>query len=739
MILGPRRRDEEGMGAARAIGSMALLSLFAGVLVAGLAIPVAAFVGVTSNSMARGFDELPLELRETPIPQRSKVLASDGSLITYFYSQNRQDVPLSKISPLMQQAVVSIEDARFFEHGALDFKGTVRALVNNATAGQTQGGSSLTQQLVKNILIQQAATPEERRAATEVTPARKIRELKYAMSYEEKHSKQQILENYLNISYFGDGAYGVSAAAKHYFSVDAADLNVTQAATLAGLVKNPVEYDPVTYPENALRRRNIVLSAMEAQGLISRATAAKAVTQPLGLKITRFANGCVSTKAPFFCDYVQRYLLQDKSLGKDRDERLHTLETGGLTIKTTLEPKFQRAADKAVHGRVAPTDNAIGAQALVVPGSGAVRALSQSRPMGNDKKAGQTYINYTVPKSLGGANGFQAGSTFKAFTAAAALNKGYPTRTFFNSPQSMNISGFSQCDGQGAGSWQLSNSTGAGAFTMTNGLQKSVNTYFAQLERLVGLCATTKMAAKMGIPVPDIDDTYPSFTLGTIDVSPLDMSAAYATFPARGKYCKPMPITLITDNAGETVKDYKPDCTRVMSEAAADSVNQILRGVQSPGGFGAALALDKPSAAKTGTTQSNRAVWYMGYTPKLVTSSMIAGANKEGHWKTLAGQSLNGEYISFSAVGGSSLAGPMWADTMRAIMDDLPYANFSTPGSLGAAPSDTPLAPKKEPKKKKGGGGDDRPGRGGGGGGGGNGGGGGGNGGGGAGPAGGGG
>ncbi|TNC33955.1 transglycosylase domain-containing protein [Mumia zhuanghuii] len=716
-------RDDEGMGTARAIGSMAMLSLFAGVLVAGLAIPVAAFVGVTSNSVARGFDELPLELRETPIPQRSKVLAADGSLITYFYSQNRQDVPLAKIAPVMQQAVVSIEDARFYEHGALDFKGTVRALVNNATDGQTQGGSSLTQQLVKNILIQQAATPEERKAATEVTPARKIRELKYAMSYEEKHSKQQILENYLNISYFGDGAYGIGAAARHYFSVNASDLNLTQAATLAGLVKNPVEYDPVTYPENALRRRNIVLSTMQAQGLITTDVARTAMGQPLGLKITTFSNGCVSTKAPFFCDYVRRYLLQDKSLGKNEDERLHRIETGGLTIKTTLEPKFQRAADNSVEKRVSPTDNAIGAQALVVPGSGAVRALAQSRPMGNNKKAGQTYINYTVPKSLGGANGFQAGSTFKVFTAAAALEKGYPTSTYFNSPQAMNISGFSQCDDDGAGSWQVSNSTGAGGFDMTRGLRQSVNTYFAQLERLVGLCATTKMAVKMGMPVADVDDTYPSFTLGTLDVSPLDMAAAYATFPARGEYCKPMPITAITGPDGEVVKDYKPKCEKVLSQAAADSMNQILRGVQASGGFGSALQLNKPSAAKTGTTQKSRAVWYMGYTPKLVTSSMIAGANRDGHWKSLIGTSLNGTTMSFNSVGGAALAGPMWADTMRAIQDDLPYANFNSPGSLGAAPSDTPRAPKKEPKKGKkgddGGGGNDRPGRGNGGGGGG--------------------
>ncbi|PJJ57403.1 membrane peptidoglycan carboxypeptidase [Mumia flava] len=680
------------------------LSLFAGVLVAGLAIPVAAFVGVTSNSMARGFEELPLELRETPIPQRSKVLASDGTLLAYFYSQNRQDVPLSKISPTMRQAIVSIEDSRFYEHGALDFKGTVRALVNNATEGNTQGGSSLTQQLVKNILIQQADNPEELKAATEVTPARKIRELKYAMSYEEKHSKDQILQNYLNISYFGDGAYGISAAAKHYFSVSAANLDLVQSATLAGLVKNPVEYDPVTYPENALRRRNVVLAAMQSQGLITRQVAEKAMSRPLGLKITNFSNGCVSSKAPFFCDYVQRYLLRDESLGKTVDERQYRLEAGGLTIKTTIDLKFQKAADKAVSNRVAPTDSAIGAQALVEPGTGEVRALAQSRPMGNKRKQGETYINYTVPKELGGANGFQAGSTFKAFTAAAALKKGYPASTYFNSPQEMTLSGFNQCDGQSAGSWNVSNSTGAGGFPMSTALPQSVNTYFAQLERLTGLCATTRMAIKLGLPVADKDDTYPSFTLGVIDVSPLDMAAAYAAFPARGKYCEPRPVTEILDKRGDTLKKYDNACDRVMSKAVADTVNQILTKVQSAGGFGASLALDKPSAAKTGTTQDNKAVWYMGYTPSLVNASMIAGANKSGHWKTLAGQSLNGEYLSFSAIGGSSLAGPMWYDTMSRIMDDLPYKSFRSPGSLGAAPSDTPYAPEPEPERPRGGG-----------------------------------
>ncbi|MGH3449060.1 MAG: transglycosylase domain-containing protein, partial [Nocardioidaceae bacterium] len=509
-------------------------------------------------------------------------------------------------------------------------------------------------------------------------------------------------QNYLNIAYFGDGAYGISAAAKHYFSVKAADLTLTQAATLAGLVKNPVQYDPVSYPENALSRRNTVLATMEKQGEITTKEADEALAAPLGLKVTEFSNGCVSSKAPFFCDYVRRYLVQSKALGDTEDERQHKLETGGLTIHTTLDPRMQKATDKAVQHRVAPKDQAIGAQAIVQPGTGKVRALSQSRPMGNDKKKGDTYINYTVPKDLGGSNGFQAGSTFKVFTTAAALEEGYPTSTYFYSPEVTTLTGYHSCSGSTFAPWTVHNSTTNGGKTMVTGLQQSVNTYYAQLERLVGLCPTTKMAKSMGLEFPESSQV-PAFTLGVIDVSPLEMAAAYATFPGRGEYCKPRPVTSIDDSDGKTVAHFKASCKRVIDKATADTVNEILQGVQSPTGFGAALQLNQQSAAKTGTTSDNKAVWYMGYTPNLVTASMIAGANQYGQPMSLAGQTLNGTYFSFHAIGGSSLAGPMWYDAMSRIQGFLPNESFHSPGSLGSAPTDTPQMPAPEPTQSYGG------------------------------------
>ena len=253
------------------IGTMIVLAVAAGVLSAAVVIPGTAFFAATANDVTRDVVDLPLELDDAPNPQTTRLYASDGSLLAYFYEENRQDVPLDSIAKTMQEAIVSIEDNRFYEHGALDLKGTLRALVNNASDGQTQGGSTITQQLVKLSLVQQATTREQIKAATEKSTARKVRELKLAIKYEEEHSKNDILERYLNIAYFGDSAYGINAAAYHYFSVPPEKLSVKQAATLAGLVKNPEQFNPRIYPERALQRRNTVIQVMATQGKISQA------------------------------------------------------------------------------------------------------------------------------------------------------------------------------------------------------------------------------------------------------------------------------------------------------------------------------------------------------------------------------------------------------------------------------------------------------------------------------------
>jgi len=673
-------------------------------MVAALLIPATTFVAVTASNVSQEFVDLPLALRQTPNPQTTRLLASNGDLLAYFYRENRQDVPLKHIAPNMQTALLSIEDNRFYEHGALDLKGTLRALINNASDGQTQGGSSITQQLVKLTLVQQAETREQIRAATEKSTARKVRELKYAISYEKTHTKKEILERYLNIAYFGDGAYGISAAANHYFSVSPDKLSVLQAATIAGLVKNPVEFDPNIYPERALQRRNTVVASMARLGKIPQGKAEELMAQPLGLKITDFPNGCVASVAAFSCDYIRRVLLTEKDLGATIQERQQKLESGGLTIKSNIDMRMQKAVNKAVESHVKAKDKAIGAMALVEPGTGKVRGVAQSRPMGRDGNKGESFINFTVPPRYGDSGGFQAGSTFKLFTAAAALKKGISPAKVYQSPRNMVVpSGtYRDCGGHATGTWTVANSTSSGSMNMYTGMRLSVNTYFAQLERDAGLCNTVKAAERMGIKVPfdpakGITDQVGPFTLGVTSVSPLDMAAAYATPASGGMYCKPMPIDSILDANGKEIKKYDSECKRVMNEDDAATINDILRGVQAPGGFGGArgLGLKIQSAAKTGTTQKNRSVWYSGYTPELAAAAMIAGADNEGIPIPLAGNSVNGRVVGFSEAAGSALAGPMWKAAMGVIQDYLSPSTFDPP------PTAAPSGPSQPTEKKE--------------------------------------
>ena len=271
----PRRRPHLTFGTVVShLGVIVAVSAVLGVLVAGLVIPFVGAVGYGAQATDRSMQNLPAELKAAPLAQRTRVLSRDGQLIATFYDENRVNVPLSRVSPIMREAIIAIEDYRFYEHGALDLKGTLRAFVSNQTSGGgTQGGSSITQQMAKMTQLTQARTEEERKAATENTYQRKIQELRHAIAFEQNYSKDWILERYLNLAYFGDGAYGIQAAARHYFSVNASQLNTLQAATLAGLVKNPVGFDPTTYRDRALARRNVVLNRMAELNVLEPAVA----------------------------------------------------------------------------------------------------------------------------------------------------------------------------------------------------------------------------------------------------------------------------------------------------------------------------------------------------------------------------------------------------------------------------------------------------------------------------------
>jgi membrane peptidoglycan carboxypeptidase len=663
---------------------MAVVAAVMGVVVAGLAIPFAGVLGIGAKSLSRTVDNLPARLEADPLAQQTTIVDGSGNTIATLYDQNRINVPLSQISRKMTKAIVAIEDYRFYQHGALDLKGTLRALVTNQSSGGTvQGGSSITQQMVKMTLLNQAKTKKERKAATADTYARKLTELRYAIAFEQHYSKDWILERYLNIAYYGDGAYGVQAAARHYFGTNAKDLTLLQGATLAGLVKNPSGYDPITNPDRGIQRRNVVLDRMAQLHVISQHQADKNKKQPLGLHPVETPNGCVNSSAPFFCDYVVNYLEHDPALGKTPDARKKLLYTGGLTIHTTISLRDQRAADESVSKHVYPTNQAIGALAMVQPGTGDVKALSQSRPMGRDAKNGQTFLNYVVPQKYGDSAGFQPGSTFKAFVLAAAIKEGIPLSEKIDSPMAVNIpmNQYRVCGGghfASTDTWPVHSSTISGTMDAYTGTPESVNTFFAKLELQTGLCTPYHLAKKMGIPLNDpATQMVPSFTLGVASVSPLELADAYATFAARGLHCDPRPVVSIDDSNGHQLKTYPTQCQQVLAAPVADAVNDVLRRVMTPTGFGANLILNQESAGKTGTNDNNMSVWFMGYTPNLATASMIAGANSQGHWITLNGQTIGGIYTDVAH--GSTTAGPMWYDAMSKIQNWLPDATFTPP------------------------------------------------------------
>lgn len=661
---------------------MLTVAVVIGVLVGLLVAPV---VGLTATFLADFTRHFPAPLDVKPLPQRSEVLDRNGATVATFYKRNRVVVTLDEIDPLLIDAVLAIEDSRFFQHGPIDPQGTLRALVTNVLRQeQAQGGSSITQQLVKMTLVEQAGSRRERVAAVAPTYQRKVIELRHAAWLEQTRSKEWILERYLNIAYFGEGAYGVEVAAQHYFSRSAADLSLRQAALLAGLVSRPEGQDPVEQPDRAKERRNVVLARMAEVGVISAERAARAEESGLGLRVDPTPNGCVRSAAPFFCDYLQAYLVRQPALGDSEAARERLLHTGGLTVRTTLDVRLQRAAERAARAHVRPRDQAIGGLAMLEPGTGDVLALAQSRPMGRDRKDGETFLNYVVPTEYGDANGFQAGSTFKVFVLAAAIERGIRPDTKIKAPPriSLPVSSFRTCQGYPRSTqvWSPRNSTGSGTFDLYSGTQESVNTFYAQLEQRTGLCRPYRLARAMGIPLTDpASQQVPSFTLGVVDVSPLDMAEAYATFAARGRHCAARPVTEVVDATGGVVDAYPTECRQVVAPDVADVVNDVLRGVQEEGGFGhdAGLALAQPSAAKTGTTDQNRSVWFIGYTPNLAAAAMLAGADDHGRWLTLNRQVIGGEYVAEAF--GSTHAGPIWGDAMQAVERWLPDATFTPP------------------------------------------------------------
>ena len=401
----------------RTLLTLALSVVLAGALLAGLLLPWVGGPALVAQQSSSLLGDPPLELTDDPPPGNTTMLSANGEVITSFYEENRDPVPSDQIAQVMKDAMVAIEDARFYEHAGLDVQGTVRAVLTNLAAGGVQeGGSTLTQQLVKQTLLQTATTEEERTAATEQTLGRKLREARLALALEETYSKDELLTRYLDIVYFGENAYGVQPAARAFFGVDAAALTLTQAALLAGLVQSPTDDNPFVDPESATIRRNQVLGRMAAQGYITPAERDAAIAAPLGLAPAPAPRrGCVEASVgPYVCDFVQKYLIQTLGLTQEQ------LENDGLTIQTTLDPELQRSGDSAVLNTLPLEDSRAATFSAVEPGTGHLLALSVNRIFGYDRNdPRQESYNLNVAPSRG------AGSTYKVFVAAAALARGF--------------------------------------------------------------------------------------------------------------------------------------------------------------------------------------------------------------------------------------------------------------------------------------------------------------------------
>jgi len=677
--LGRVQRGETFFTRTGVVGLLVVFAAVAGVLAAAMVVPLVAATGVLVRNEANKFTTLSLSAQG--LPQRSEILDRDGNLLAYvygvdmpyytsttsarviqYYGWDRQPVTYGQIDQNMLNAIVAIEDSRYWVHGAIDLRGTIRAALNDIEHKPVQGGSTIAQQYVKNVLLltaEMAGNTQGVQAADADTLSRKLNELRMATAVEHQESKQGILAGYLNDAYFGNNAYGIEAAAETYFGTTVSKLTVTQAATLAGIVENPSQYDPIENPGSALQRRNTVLARMAQTGNgLTAAQAAAAEAQPLKLKVSVPQSGCESASvgsAGFFCEYVEEVFLHDPAYGATPMARAKLLSTGGLQIYTTLDPQDQRAANNAVNyvepassNYYNPGHNA-DTEAVVQPGTGQIRAIAENNPYGTGR--GQTEIDYAVNTAYGGSAGVQTGSSSKLFTLITALKQGVPFGFTLHVPGSTTLRGYTNCQGgpagfykdpQGAyipGAYNVTNAEGpksASTQTLYTGTTQSVNVFYAELEKRVGLCNVVKTAVSMGMtwadgtPLLKADgglasaDNFPAFTLGSINVSPLSMAAAYATVADGGVYCSPVAIDKIVTDIGSRLATPSASCHRVLSSTVADAVNYILQGVLTSGTAASVGGIPgRQAAGKTGTSNVANGFGtpyaaFAGYTPSLV-------------------------------------------------------------------------------------------------------------------------
>lgn len=573
--------------------------------------------------------------------QRSKILAADGSVLSTFYFENRENVPLGQVPEHFRKAVIAIEDHRFYDHNGVDYKSISRAFISNVKrGGVVEGGSTITQQYVKNTFLN-----------NERSVARKIREAALAYQLEKKLTKDQILELYLNTVYFGNGAYGTKASAEVYFGKSLDQLTLADTALLAGLTKSPNEFSPYHNPEKAKARRNQVLQAMFDNGFIGEAELRGAVVQEMNLRPPQDAG---FQNAPYFVEYVRRLAI--KKLGKDR------FLSGGLTIQTTIDPKAQAYAEDAVAGILNRPGDPSASLVSIDPRTGHIKAMVGGRDFRSDE------FNLAVQGRR------QAGSSFKTFALVAALEKGISPNTPFSGSSPITI----RMPKPGP-DWSVKNygNSSYGTIPLSEATVKSVNVVFAQLIMRVGAKNVAKTAKKMGIK--SHVESIPAIALGglTHGVSPLDMASAYGTLANNGRYVKPVAVTRMVDSKGQVVFEAKSKPRQVLDTGVVFQANNILKQVVARG-TATNARIGRPQAGKTGTSQNLWDAWFVGYTPDLSTAVWVGYPKKNVEMNSVHGISVTG----------GSFPAKIWNSFMSRALQNVPPSDFANPG--GTTESEQP-------------------------------------------------
>ena len=665
---------------------LAWACLLSGVLVAGLLYPVASGLGVVSNRAAAAVENVSSELLNGTLPEVTTMTDASGTPIALLFDQYRYQVGYNDIAPDMIRAIISIEDRRFLEHDGVDWKGTIRAALKNSSSGEVQqGASTLDQQYIKNFqLLVLARTEAERQAAIETTPARKLREVRMALTMEQslidaakrdkglddaaakQEAKKQIVTRYLNVVPFGNNAYGIEAAAQTYFGIPAKDLNVAQAALLAGMVQSSSALNPYTNPEAATARRNTVLDTMIQNFPERSAELTAAKTAPLGVlrRPVTPQQGCIAAgNNGFFCDYAMQFLAEN---GMSRDSVLR----GGYIIQTTLDPEVQRSTVRAVKTQASPdADGVADVMSFIRPGkqSHDVVSMASSRDYGLNLRVGQTM--QPQPFSMVGDG---AGSVFKIFTVAAAMEKGLGINTNIPVPGFVAVEGMGNSAGANgcpANAYCVKNDGRYPAsMSVTQALAQSPNTAFVKLLQQTGVKPAVDMAVRLGLrsyTVPGSsgygeksmaqyvkDGNFGSFTLGPLPLNALELSNVAATLASGGTWCPPNPIKSISrikrDAYGNpvmapsgrpaltSVPFNAPACEQVVEEGLANTLANAMSQDDKGGGTSASAAgsigWTLPSSGKTGTTEAHRSSAFVGFTNRLAGAAYVYsdGPNPQG-------------------------------------------------------------------------------------------------------------